>query len=140
MEYWTKTRLPLHSNSIIYPSSLLRTLSIGIIFHSYLLVPMGEKVIKGSQFLRFWRLMPKGEKILSPKQKDLTTNFKILKIKVLIDIFHWYLCHGNISIVILILRKQNLNWYCFKIQLVSCNDNFLQLSIFKNRFSKIGIY
>jgi hypothetical protein len=28
---------------------------------------------KGSQSLRFWRLMPKGEKVLSPKQKDRTT-------------------------------------------------------------------
>jgi hypothetical protein len=77
---------------------------------------------------------------LSPKQKDRTTNFKIFKIKDLIDIFHWYLCHGNISIVILILRKQNLSWYCFKLQLVSCNYNFLQLSIFKDRFSKVDIY
>jgi hypothetical protein len=34
---------------------------------------MGEKVLKGSQNLRFWRLMPKGEKVLSPKQKDRTT-------------------------------------------------------------------
>jgi hypothetical protein len=36
-----------------------------------------EKVLrertKGSQVLRFWRLMPKGEKLLSPKQKDRTT-------------------------------------------------------------------
>jgi hypothetical protein len=35
MEYSTKTRLPLHSNGIIYPSSLLRSLQIGIILHSY---------------------------------------------------------------------------------------------------------
>jgi hypothetical protein len=28
---------------------------------------------KGSQVLRFWRLMPKAEKVLSPKQKDRTT-------------------------------------------------------------------
>jgi hypothetical protein len=68
-----KTRLPLNSNGIIYPSSLLRTLSIGIIIHSYLLVPMERKYSKGSQHLRFLRLMPKGEKILSPKQKDRTT-------------------------------------------------------------------
>jgi hypothetical protein len=32
-----------------------------------------EKNAKGSQVLRFWCLMPKGEKILSPKQKDRTT-------------------------------------------------------------------
>jgi hypothetical protein len=69
-----KTRLSLHSKGIIYCSSLLRTLSIGIISHSYLLVPMGRKFkLKGSQRLHFWRLMPKGERILSPKQKDRTT-------------------------------------------------------------------
>jgi hypothetical protein len=28
---------------------------------------------KGSQVLHFWRLMPKGQKGLSPKQKDRTT-------------------------------------------------------------------
>jgi hypothetical protein len=59
---------------------------IGIIFHSYLLVPMGDKVLKGSQRLRFWRSMPKGEKILSPKQKDRTTNFKKNQNEALIDI------------------------------------------------------
>jgi hypothetical protein len=84
--------------------------------------------------------MPKGGKVLSPKQKDRTTNFKIFEMKdlfdfhkycfsigitheALIDIFHWYLCHVNISIDILILRKQNLNWCCVKLQLVSCYDN-----------------
>jgi hypothetical protein len=77
-----KTRLTLHSNCIIYPSSLLHTLSIGIIFHSYFLVPMGEKVIKGSHVLRFWRLMPKGEKILSPKEKDRTTISKNFEMKI----------------------------------------------------------
>jgi hypothetical protein len=46
MEYVTKTRLPLHSNGIVYPSSLLRSLQLGIILHSYLLVPLGEKVTK----------------------------------------------------------------------------------------------
>jgi hypothetical protein len=30
-------------------------------------------IVKGSQLLRFWRLMPKGQKVLSPKQKDRTT-------------------------------------------------------------------
>jgi hypothetical protein len=40
------------------------------------LLPMGRKYKKGSQILRFWRLMPKGEEVLSPKQKDCTTNFQ----------------------------------------------------------------
>jgi hypothetical protein len=41
--------------------------------HSYLFYHLGENEKKGSQVLRFWRLMPKGEKELSPKQKDRTT-------------------------------------------------------------------
>jgi hypothetical protein len=39
---------------------------------------MGES-IEGSQVLSFWRLMPKGEKVLSPKQKDCTTTFSKTK-------------------------------------------------------------
>jgi hypothetical protein len=35
--------------------------------------PKGGENAKGSQVLRFWRLMPKGEKLLSPKQEDRTT-------------------------------------------------------------------
>jgi hypothetical protein len=33
-------------------------------------------MLKCSQVLRFWQLMPKGEKVLSPKQKDRTTILK----------------------------------------------------------------
>jgi hypothetical protein len=75
------TRLPLHSNGIIYPSSLLRSLQIGIILHSYLLVPMGRK-FKGLSKSLFLAINAIGEKILSPKQKDRTTNFKNFKIKL----------------------------------------------------------
>jgi hypothetical protein len=39
---------------------------------------MGGKVIRALKSFRFLRLMPKGEKILSPKQKDRTTNIKNL--------------------------------------------------------------
>jgi hypothetical protein len=69
-----------NSNRIIYPLSLLLQLSmvrtfIHICFTicEKLLGPNGEKILKGSQVLRFWQLMPKGERILSPKQKDRTT-------------------------------------------------------------------
>jgi hypothetical protein len=41
---------------------------------------------KGSQVLRFWRLMPKGEKVFSPKQKDRTTISKFKKISISIGI------------------------------------------------------
>jgi hypothetical protein len=61
--------------------------------------------MKGSQVLYFWRLMPKGEKVLSPKQKDRTTISEFSKIKEEITsclfqlvfelaskwIFNWYL-------------------------------------------------
>jgi hypothetical protein len=48
---------------------------------------MGEKIKKGSKVLCFWQLMPKGEKILSPKQKDHTTTIsKNFEIKDLIGI------------------------------------------------------
>jgi hypothetical protein len=51
---------------------------IGIIFHSYLLVPMGEKVKRALKRLRFWRLMPKGRNIKPKAKGPHTTNFKIL--------------------------------------------------------------
>jgi hypothetical protein len=124
MEYSTNTRLPLHSNGIIYSSSSLHNILNWYNSSLIFTCTNGGENNKGSQSLRFWRLMPKGEKI-SPKQEDCTTNFKILEMKIylvftnvcfsisiineaLIDIFHWYLCHDNISIDILILRKQNL--------------------------------
>jgi hypothetical protein len=75
-----KTRLPLHhSDGIIYPLPLF--------LHSLIFIlPFGRKMQKGSQSLRFWRLMSKGEKILSPKQKDRTTTIsKFLKWS-----FNWY--------------------------------------------------
>jgi hypothetical protein len=37
--------------------------------------------LKGSQVLCFWQLMTKGEKVLSPKQKDRTTILKFSKTK-----------------------------------------------------------
>jgi hypothetical protein len=64
-----RTRLPLHSIGIIYPSPSLRTaLHFGIIFTHIYLYHWGESK-KGSQSLRFWRLMPKGERVLEPKAK-----------------------------------------------------------------------
>jgi hypothetical protein len=79
MESSTKTRLPLHSIDIIYPSPSLHTaLYFGIIF-TLITSTNGEKVKRALKRLRFWRLMPKGEKY-SPKQKDRTTTiFKVYK-------------------------------------------------------------
>jgi hypothetical protein len=72
MGYVTKTRLPLYSNGIIYPSSLLRSLQIGRILHSYLLVPMGRKFL-GLTKSPFLAINAKGGESISPKQKDRTT-------------------------------------------------------------------
>jgi hypothetical protein len=47
-----------------------------------ILGPKGEELEKGSQVLRFWRLMSKGEKVLSPKQNDRTPTSKILEMKI----------------------------------------------------------
>jgi hypothetical protein len=61
--------------------------------HSYLFYHLGEsirphmgRIVKGSQVLRFWRLMPKGDKVLSLKQKDRTTISKKLQMFISIGI------------------------------------------------------
>jgi hypothetical protein len=43
---------------------------------------MGEKGKKGSQESPFLAINAKGGEILSPKQKDRTTNFKIFEMKI----------------------------------------------------------
>ena len=86
MEYSAKTTLPLNSIGIIYPLPVFRiVLHIGIIFTYIYLFTIGEKVKRAYISLtsiRFWRFMPKGEKVLSPKQKDrTTTNSKKIEMK-----------------------------------------------------------
>jgi hypothetical protein len=81
MEYSAKATLPLnskryHLSFVIIPQTL-NWYNLSLIF----LLPMGEKVLEGSQVLHFWRLMPKGEKIFSPKQKDRTTISKKFEMK-----------------------------------------------------------
>jgi hypothetical protein len=73
MEFLAKTRLALqlwryHLHFVVTPTTL-NWYNLSLIF----ILPFGRKCQKGSQVLRFWRLMPKGEKVLSPKQKDRTT-------------------------------------------------------------------
>ena len=76
MEYSAKTRLPLHSIGIIYPSTSLRTaLHFGIIF-TLITSTNGEKV----QMSPFLAINAKGGESISPKQKDRTTTyFKVFK-------------------------------------------------------------
>jgi hypothetical protein len=72
MESSAKTRLPLHSLSIIYPSPSLRTaLHFGIIF-TLITSTNGEKV-KGLTKSPFLAIHAKGGESISPKQKDRTT-------------------------------------------------------------------
>jgi hypothetical protein len=73
MEYSTKTSLPLYTIGIIYPfAGIPPSLKIGIIFHSYLLVPMGEKVRRALK-TPFLAINAKGGESISLKQKDRTT-------------------------------------------------------------------
>jgi hypothetical protein len=84
----TKTRLPLHSNGINYPSSLLRSLQIGIIFHSYLLIPMGEKVFKGSQ-VSVLAINAKGGENIKPKANGPHHQFQKFQNEDLIGFHKW---------------------------------------------------
>jgi hypothetical protein len=78
MESSAKTRLPLQSTGIIYPSHSLRTaLHFGIIFTHIYLHHWGES--KRALTTPFLAINAKGRESISPKQKDRTTmptNFK----------------------------------------------------------------
>ena len=72
LESSAKTRLPLHSTT--HPSPSLRfSLHLWYNLHSYVLFAKGEKVVtKGlyfTQSIRFWRFMPKGEKVLAQSKR-----------------------------------------------------------------------
>jgi hypothetical protein len=76
MEFLAKTMLPLHYNGIIYPSLSLR---ITLIWYNFSLIsrlPKGGKLKIALKSLCFLAINAKGGEILSPKQKDRTTNFK----------------------------------------------------------------
>jgi hypothetical protein len=73
MEFSAKTRLPLHSTGITYPSPSLRTaLHLGIIStHIHYSYHWGES--KGALKTPFLAINAKGGESISPKQKDRTT-------------------------------------------------------------------
>jgi hypothetical protein len=72
MESSAKTRLPLHSTGIIYPSPSLRTaLHFGKIFN-LITSTNGEKVTRALK-TPFLSINVKGGESISPKQKDRTT-------------------------------------------------------------------
>jgi hypothetical protein len=69
MESSAKTRLPLHSIGIIYPSpSLHIALHFGIIF-TLITHTIEEKVKRALKCLLFWRLVPKGERVLAQSKR-----------------------------------------------------------------------
>jgi hypothetical protein len=106
MEYSAKTTLPLNSISIIYPLQVFRHLSnwynLSLIF---LFINGGENK-KGSQSLHFWRLTPKGEKVLAQSKRTAPPP-QISKTLV----FNWYQlvsCYWYIS-----NGYDIFNWYNF---------------------------
>jgi hypothetical protein len=68
MESSVKTRLPLYSLGIIYSSPSLRTALHFGLFFTLITRTIGETV-KGIERLRFWRLMPKGERVLAQSKR-----------------------------------------------------------------------
>jgi hypothetical protein len=108
MESSAKTRLPLHSTGIIHPSPSLAPLSLWYNIHSYL--PLGEKVkglIFHSQNIRFWRFMPKGEKVLAQSKRTAPPPIS----KVLKKIFNWYKLVTYFFIYISNWFDHFQNWY-----------------------------
>jgi hypothetical protein len=91
MESSAKTRLPLHSIGIIYPSLSLQTaLHFGIIF-TLITHTIGEKV-KRALKTPFLAINAKGGESISPKQKDRTTTPISKKIRnKVFNVFNWYL-------------------------------------------------
>jgi hypothetical protein len=73
MEYSAKTSLPLNSIGIIHSLPVFRRLSkFGIILTHILFAKGGEKVKRAYISLtsiRFWRFMPKGEKVLAQSKR-----------------------------------------------------------------------
>jgi hypothetical protein len=83
-------RQGFHSNSdgITYSLSLLRKLSIGMTLHSYFFYQWERKYLRAIKF-SILAINAKGEKVLSPKQKDRTIIF-FSKTKGS-GYFNWYL-------------------------------------------------
>jgi hypothetical protein len=111
MESSAKTRLPLHSinysSFVVTPHRSPHWYNL----HSHIIYQKERKLRAYISLIsiRFWRFMPKGEKVLAQSKKDhTTTNFKnvVFQICVKKRFFYWYLIFDIIS-----------NWYTlFKIK------------------------
>jgi hypothetical protein len=80
----------------------------------------GGESNKGSQSLYFWRLMPKGERVLAQSKRTTPppTNFKIFEIKFLIGILlsiYFKLVWFSIGIPSKLASKYISNWYLLNL-------------------------
>jgi hypothetical protein len=67
--------------------------------------------------------MPKGEKILSPKQKDRTTISKKFEMNLLLVNFNWYMFQ-LVSNLQLTYESRISNWYLFQNPLEKLRGEF----------------
>jgi|SRR5688500_12875901 hypothetical protein len=105
MESSAKTRLPLHSISIIYPLSSLRiALHFGIIF-TLITHTIGEKVNRALK-TPFLVINAKGERVLAQSKRStapISKNFETKFLMFLIGIFQ--ISYSS--------KKFYLNWYLY---------------------------
>jgi hypothetical protein len=89
MEYLAKTTLPLNFVGIIYSLPVFCHLSTLVYSFTHILfAKKGIEFTKGSQSLCFWRLMPKGERVLA--QSKRTTPHHHLIFNYVLENFYWY--------------------------------------------------
>ena len=91
----TKASTPLHQ--ITHPSPSLRVaLQLWYNLHSYFGCQRGESSLKGLIFhstIRFWRFMPKGEKVLAQSKRTTPpsiSKMKSFKFGLRKDFSNWY--------------------------------------------------
>jgi hypothetical protein len=112
MEYVTKTRLPLHFNGIIYPSLLLRSLQIGIIF-TYISFTNGGENKKGSQGSPFLAINAKGGESIKPKAKGPHHHHLIFCVSIFFKIGIFQI--GKFILQLIYLKDSlSKNWYLLK--------------------------
>jgi hypothetical protein len=88
MEYSAKTPLQLHRYYLLL-AGIPPSLHIGIIFTHILFAKGGENLQRAHISLtsiRFWRFMPKGEKVLAQSKRTAPPPIS----KVFKEVFNWY--------------------------------------------------
>jgi hypothetical protein len=118
MEYSMKTRLPLHSTVLftLRHYSTKHHSHFGIIFTHIYLYQWGESD-KGSQSLRFWRLMPKADRVLAQSKRTAPPLISIFfEIKFSIGIFQISIPLEIISQLVYVFQidiycQRFFNWY-----------------------------